>query len=276
MKHVAAETQAVLIDGAAGYDLVLGEGAIHVQRFDDLACVIPLRRISRVLLRQPRSGTLKALLELTDRGVPVHFQDGRGNISATLIMADLPPPAPVRELIAAVEGCDPRRRYRLWLELQLRHAASRILRGASAGGVETFENRLGRYAAQRVRPEIFASTWNEISALAYAWIDGELTRLRMRQLVDALGWHQCALLRDLDRIIAIPLLWKLAPWLRVHSHHRPVQRMEFFEHARGALEVRLALHLAALEFHLRPSHRSATAGAGTRRRFRRTRSHGPE
>ncbi len=258
MRHVAAETQAVLIDGAAGYDLILGEGAVHVRRLDALACVIPLRRISRVLLRQPRSGALKALLELTTRGVPVHFQDGRGNITATLIMADLPPPAPVRELIAAVEGCAPRRRYRQWLDVQLRHAASRILRCAPAGSIETFENCLSRYAAQQVGHEVFESTWNEVSALAYAWIDGELTRLRMRRLVDALGWHQCALTRDLDRIIAIPLLWKLAPWLREHARHRPVQRMEFFEHVRGALEVRLALHLAALEYHLRPA-RSVTA-----------------
>lgn len=248
---------ALMIDGAAGFDLALGEGALHIHRLEEPARIVPLRRIGRVLLRQPRSLALKALVELAERGVPVHFQDGRGRVTATLISTDIQPTPAIRELVCAVETRDPRGRYCEWLNNQLRHAISRILRAAPAGSVELIERQLQRYAARGLHAKHFAAVWNEIAALSYAWVDGELTRQRLRPLADALAWHDCHLLRDLDRLMAIPLLWQLAPWLRLHPQPRPQERMAFFENARSRLELRLSLHLAALEYQLSRSQAAA-------------------
>lgn len=267
--ELRADTQAVLIDGAAGYGLSLAEGAFRVQRLDEPVRLLPLRRIGRVLLRQPRSEDLRALLELVSRGVPVHFQDGHGHIAATLGSTDLETAPQVRELITRVEDKSPRPAYDEWLNLQLRHAASCILRQGPRGRIEHFEQQLERYASRGFGDGEFASACNEVRALCFAWIDGELTRGRLRRLADALALRECPLVHDLDRVLAVPLLWSLAPWLREHRKHDPRRRMDFFEVQRTKLERCLALPLSALNHHLgtAPLRKASNKRGPVRRRF---------
>lgn len=260
--------QAVFVDCAAGYSVALAEGALRISRHDEPVRLLPLRRVSRALLRQPRGGELCALLELASRGVPVHFQDGRGNITATLVSTDLQPGLAARELITCVEGRDPHNAYATWLDLQLRHGASRIIRRAVPGSIAMFERALEGYVARGIDKRECRAAVDEVRALCFAWIDGELTRLRLRRLMDALALYGCPLLRDLDRALAIPLLWRLAPWLRQHRGHTPRSRMAFFETLHRELEARLALALGALHHHLQ-SRRRATPAHITRARLRR-------
>lgn len=250
MRHDPAATQIIMIDGRQGYDLGLAEGALRLLQYDQTARILSLRRIGHIILRHPRSPVLRALLELAARGVPVHFQDGAGRIGASLIASQPDSPPEVTEWVHDIQQIDPRPRYQEWLSLQLRHAASRILRQSPAGSIEAFERNLLRYAARGTTSAIFESTWNEIRALNWCWIDGELTRQRLRPLADALAARDHALLHDLDRVLSIPLLWKLTPWLRIHHRHHPRERMAFFARQRCMLETRLALALSALRHHL--------------------------
>lgn len=247
----AQSSRLLLIDGHAGYDFVLDGGALEIRRHGACAQLVPIRRVARVLVRTPADRGLRAMLELVSRGVAVHFQDGQGRIAAALVPTERPPTPQVRDLVAAIETRDPRAGYREWLDLQLRHAASRILRTSPRGSIETFERALIRYAAWPVSERCFSEAWNEVRALLFAWIDAELTRRRLRTLAEALAWRECPLLRDLDRGLSIPLLWQFAPWLRKHRHHQPRERMDFFERVRPQLGPRLDSAFAALDYHLR-------------------------
>lgn len=247
----AESSRLLVIDGRAGYDLVLAGGAVEVWRYEQRTQRVPARRLARVVVRSPAGAGLRAMLELVARGCAVHFQDSQGRIAAALVPMELAPAPPVRDLIAGVETRDPRADYREWLALQLRHMASLILRTTPRGGIEVFERVLARYAARSVTPRRFAETWNEVQALLFAWIDAELTRRRLRPLAEALAWRECPLLRDLDRCLCIPLLWRLSPWLRDNPDHRDRDRMSFFERVRPGLEARLDTAFAALDYHLR-------------------------
>lgn len=260
--------QTIVIDGRQGYDLGLAEGALRLLQFDRTTRILPLRRIGHVILRNPRSSAIRALLELAGRGIPIHFLDGAGRIGASLIATQPDASPEVTEWIHCVQRINFKPRYIEWLALQLRHGISRILRRGTPGSAEVFERKLLGYA-KRGMDATFDATWNEIRALNWAWVDGEITRQHLRGLADALSVRDCTLVHDLDRILSIPLLWELTPWLRTHRFHHPMERMAFFAQQRRMIETRFALALSALRYHLggqeyrpaatltRRSHRSA-------------------
>jgi hypothetical protein len=244
------EQTTLVIQGDHGYDLQQRAGCIEVTRCNATAQVIPTRRIGRVIYRNPHNPSLSALLELVERGVTVHFQNGHGDLRATLIPTELAPSPETRHLISTIEGRSNINRYREWRSLQLRHHASLILRQAPAGAIEQFEYLLKRYAARHTAPQVFAQLWLEAQGLLHAHVDGYLTRHRLRRLADTLRWQQHDLTRDLDRVLTIPLLWQLSPWLRQHPQPSPRQLMTFIEQQRDDFDGALHKAMSALHYHL--------------------------
>lgn len=247
---VQPEQTTLLIHGDQGYDLRHHSGTITVTRNQHTAQLIPVRRISRVIYRNPSNSGLAALLELVERGATVHFQNGHGDLKATLIPTEQAPDPEIRRFIHTIEGHSNLSRYREWRNLQLKHHASLILRSAPAGPIEAFEYLLNRYARRGTDPSQFANLWGEAQGLIHAHVDGYLSRHRLRGVAHALIWQQLDLTRDLDRILAIPLLWQLSPWFRNTASPTPQKLMAFIEHQRPALDGVLHKAISALQFHL--------------------------
>jgi hypothetical protein len=130
-----------------------------------------------------------------------------------------------------------------------------------------FERRLHDYATRGTDPRTFGPALEEVQALLFAWIDGELTRRKLRGVAAALAWRRCMFREDLDRVLSIPMFWCFGPWLRENPRHHPRCRMQFMASLRPQLEDRLSVALAALEYHLR----RVSARAVRERREPRTR-----
>ncbi len=259
----------LLVDGRVGYELRLHEGALHVTGNDRPMQRIPLRRIGRVVMRCPTDPALCAVLELVSRGVPVHFQSSSGDIIASMVGREAMAGPDVEEALRQAHSANAPARYAEWKDLQLQHAMSRIMRGRVRMPVLQFEDLLRRHAAGHARDNEFEAAWNEVSALCFAWVDATLTRMRLRPLVQALAQRECLLVRDLDRILAIPLLWQFSAWLCQALVCGPRQRATFFADAcRNQLETSLLESLAALQFHLRGATRRRSAKASRRRATR--------
>lgn len=248
----------VFVDGGAGYDLALGDGTLEVRHYEELERRIPLRRVASVVVRRSVSPTLQALLELVERGAVVHFQNGEGHTSASLVAAEPVPDAAVRELVDRIDDACMHARYMEWQRLQLQHRASRIFHRGAVASIEALEEALARYAIRGSGRAQFQSVWNELRGLCFAWVDGQLTLKGLRPLVVALRRQQLDLVRDLDRILAIPLLWRFAPWVRFHPTHTPRERMEFFYRQHGHLTDCFSPAISALFHHLHVHSSAAT------------------
>lgn len=136
-----AERQFLYVDGGAGYTLALDQSTLRIARAEEIARLVPIRRVDRVILRQPRSHTLRALLELVRHGVAVHFQDGDGRITAALVSTEAAVSPWAQEWALALRRHVNRPAYHDWLDMQLRHAASVILRRNPCGLISRFEQR---------------------------------------------------------------------------------------------------------------------------------------
>lgn len=253
------ETIPLYLDGRQGYGLRLAGQRLLVTRDGKPAGDIALRRVGNIVFRQPAAPSVEAMLALVARGGTVHFQDGTGEIIAALADTAATPDRHVLELIHLMEGSDPTERYAEWLDLQLRHRISAIQGSGPRGGARRFELRLQRYAARGHDDEYFDAVWKELRGLCFAWIDAELGRQRMHGIVTVLRRYRLELVHDLDRIMAIPLLWQLAPWLRRHPRHSIRERTLFFEKQCHSLRFCLDLALSALHYHLRHGPRSRRA-----------------
>lgn len=247
---MSTEGQLFCLDASAGYDIALDQSCVRISRLGSSDQLVPLRRIDRVIIRNPRDRALITLLELVRRGIEINFQDGRGNLTAALT-----PPAPRTDPTyldwASIidRRCDVAP-YLEWRVTQLRHAASRIIGHAPLGTMESFELKLVREAQGSLFDEEFERATREVEALLWAWLDGELFRRGLRVVVDALRLHHQDWPRDLRRCLWIPLLHELGPFLHGRARIQTRDYVAYFESQREVLTLRLNLHIAALQHHL--------------------------
>lgn len=260
------ERQFLYLDGAAGYTIALDQSALRVDRNGEASRLIPVRRVDRVILRQPRSATLKAILELVRHGASVHLQDGDGRITAAVVSADTTTSPWAQEWALLLHRHVDAEAYADWLDLQLRHGASLIFRRNPSGPITRVEVLLRAYAQRHQRPAAFRVLVDEIDSLLHAWLDAELRRQTLWPVVEALHTKGLDWPADLRRCLWLGLMWRLAPWLRESNTRGTSTRIEFFEQT-GPERARVLLrHIAALEHHLKTAAAVYVNGnAGTRR-----------
>lgn len=258
--HAAADHATTLvIHGEQGYELQNRAGMLAITRNHQTTQLIPTRRVARVIYRNAQNPHLATLVDMVTRGITVHFQNGLGDLTATLVPTQADASPETRAFVAEIEGRSIRCHYREWLSLQLKHHASLILRRAPSGAISHFEYLLQRYASKGTDPNRFGQHWSELQGLLHAHVDGYFTRYRLRSLIDTLHRQNHRLIHDLDRILAIPLLWQLSPWLRQNPKATPRQLMGFFEQQRDALDGALHKATSALYYHLKPRPRPTVA-----------------
>lgn len=242
--------QLLYIDGNAGYGLGLDDSSIRVHRGARLARLVPIRTVERVILREPQSDTLQALLELIRHGVGVHVQDGNGRIVAALVRTEAQAEPWAQSLAWDICRAGRLEGYDTWRDVQLRHAASRIVRHNPRGPISAFEAALRRYAGRPMTPKQFAHLSGELRAQLFAWMDDLLRRRGWTCLCDALTERGHCLREDLERCLMIPALWALTPLAREQNDIKIRELLALFERIRPKLEDALDRHVRMLAHHL--------------------------
>lgn len=261
----APERKLLYVDGSAGYRLSLRSDSLEVQRRGSAARLIPVRRVERVILREPESELFQALLRLVREGAAVHFQSGEGELVAALTPMQPPASLWAQELAWQIQRNGSRQAYPSWRDTQLRHAMSLILRRAPNGPITLHERRVALYVTGRLSPADAETCLEELRSLLEAWVHARLQLDGASVVVEALHAHRANLPADLVRCLFLPLLWRLAPHIREHGKWT---RWLLHEHIRShhqLLDTTLLRHLAALSHHFRGTalHWNSHAGTGT-------------
>lgn len=241
--------QLLCLDAANGYSLALDQSGLCIDHPERARQRIPLRRIDRIVLRNVHQPTLSHLIEIARRGIDIHFQNGHGQLLATLGSASAPANPIYQQWALVISHRSHISPYASWLDHQLRHAASQVLKHGPRGPIEHFEQWL-HTQFKRSHPHSYERIDNEIYAHLWAWLDSTLRREGMTAISESLQAHGVDWQDDLRRCLWIPLRWGLCQSL---SSHRVISNricVEHFEAQRPTLEARLRLHLSALHYSL--------------------------
>lgn len=209
---------------------------------------VPLRRVSRAVIRTHENDQLQACLAIVREGGIVHFVDGNGHICGMLQQPGADGSHWARELADNIDQYGNSRPYQQWRKNQQKHAWSLVFRRGYCGDFDANRKRLLRYLLFH-RPELKLQTelqWLEEQLLA--WLHARIASEGLYPVVRAVNSQGEQLVNALRPCLFIPLLWRYVRWRRQRATAMVAERTDFFElQAAAPLCRQLDRHIRALE-----------------------------
>lgn len=238
---------------AASAAVSVDDNVLRVERPGSAPELLPLRRVGRAVVKGVDDGLLHACLEIVRRGGTVHFQTGRGDVAACLSSTRPEETNSAIELAQIIDAHDGLGPFEWWQEVQHRHAWSLVFRRGFPGDFKANRKRLLNYLSRSISGSVAKSESDWLDQQLYAWIQSELLRQGLQEVVRTLGGKGGDLTKVLWQCLSVTTTWAYVRWRRQQSGP-PTDRelTRFFElRAAVALPEQFRRHLQALagEYH---------------------------
>lgn len=212
---------------------------------------LPLRDISRAVVRNPSGALLDVALEVCRHGGTVHFQDGRGVAIAVLRPTTAMDQPIWRELATLIEEYGSSGPIARWRDDQWRHAFSTRLHKGASGPPEKLHDAMLRYTLRVVKVPDIEQEWREVHAQLWCWTQARIVEEGLGVVAEAIGTRGFCLTTILVKAMELTALWEFAKWRRRQSTTLPLKSIIAFVEMLGISQLidQFHRHIDALWYH---------------------------